>query len=59
MLPVATAANTFAYGTGFVAQKDMIRTGLRLNFISIVVISLLLWWLGVLTRRPRCAGPSC
>ncbi|MFZ9754532.1 MAG: SLC13 family permease [Bacteroidia bacterium] len=47
MLPVATAANTFAYGTGFVAQKDMIRTGLRLNFISIVVISLLLWWLGV------------
>jgi sodium-dependent dicarboxylate transporter 2/3/5 len=47
MLPVATAANTFAYGTGFVAQKDMIRTGIRLNLISIALISILLYFLGV------------
>ena len=46
MLPVATAANTFAYGTGYVAQRDMIRIGLRMNTVSIAIISLLMWLLG-------------
>jgi sodium-dependent dicarboxylate transporter 2/3/5 len=46
MLPVATAANTFAYGTGYIAQKDMVKIGLRMNTLSIAIISLLMWLLG-------------
>lgn len=46
MLPVATAANTFAYGTGYIAQKDMVKIGLRMNTLSIIIISLMMWLLG-------------
>jgi solute carrier family 13 (sodium-dependent dicarboxylate transporter), member 2/3/5 len=39
MLPVATPPNAIVFGSGFVAMPDMIRMGLRLNLVSIVVIT--------------------
>jgi len=39
MLPVATAPNAIVVGTGVVAPKDMLRTGILLNLIGIVPIT--------------------
>ena len=41
MLPVATPPNALVHASGQVAQRDMIRAGLRLNLAAIVVITLL------------------
>lgn len=38
MLPVGTAPNALAYGTGFLSTRDMAKTGLTLNILSIVLI---------------------
>ena len=38
MLPVATPPNAIVYGTGYIQQKFMIRTGIILNVISIGVV---------------------
>ena len=40
MMPVATAPNTIVYGTGMVPVKEMMRTGLLLNIIGILLLSL-------------------
>lgn len=42
MLPVATPPNALVFGTGNVAQRDMIRLGLRLNLLAAVLLALLL-----------------
>lgn len=39
MLPVATAPNAIAYGTGLIAIKDMVREGAILSFVLSIVIS--------------------
>lgn len=39
MLPVATAPNAIAYGSGFVSGRDMLREGFVLDLIGIVVLS--------------------
>lgn len=39
MLPVATPPNAIAFGTGLVEQKDMIKTGIVLNIVSILLIT--------------------
>ncbi|MFM2207409.1 MAG: hypothetical protein RL213_1384 [Bacteroidota bacterium] len=39
MMPVATAPNTIVYGTGHVPAKEMMRTGLRLNIIAILLLT--------------------
>jgi sodium-dependent dicarboxylate transporter 2/3/5 len=39
MLPVATAPNAIAYGSGFVRGSDMLREGFVLDLIGIVVLS--------------------
>ena len=38
MLPVATPPNALVYGTGYINQKDMIKTGIILNIFSIFVV---------------------
>lgn len=40
MLPGASAPNALAFGSGYLKVKDMIRTGLLLNIISVAVITL-------------------
>ena len=40
MLPVATPPNAVVFGSGYLKIKDMIRTGLLMNFISIIIVSL-------------------
>ena len=43
MLPVATPPNAIVYGSGHVAQKNMMRAGFRINLSCIVVISGYAW----------------
>lgn len=43
MLPVATPPNAIVYGSGYVAQKDMMRAGFWINLSSIAVISGYAW----------------
>ncbi|HRQ65490.1 MAG TPA: SLC13 family permease [Xanthomonadaceae bacterium] len=45
MLPVGTAPNAIAYGSGEVPARRMLREGLALNMIGIVVLSLASYWL--------------
>ena len=40
MLPVATPPNALVYGTGYIDQKDMLKTGMILNMFSIFVVFL-------------------
>jgi sodium-dependent dicarboxylate transporter 2/3/5 len=39
MLPVATAPNAIVVGTGMVAPEDMVRTGLLLNLLGVIPIT--------------------
>jgi len=45
VLPIATAPNTIVYGTGMVAAKDLAIAGIRVDFIGIILISVLCWLL--------------
>ncbi len=48
MLPVATAPNAIAFSSGHIRMGDMARTGLALNLISILLITLFVYfWLPV------------
>jgi len=38
MLPIATPPNALVYGTGYIQQKDMLKTGMLLNIFAIVVV---------------------
>ena len=40
MLPVATPPNALVYGTGYIGQNDMLKTGLILNIFSIFMVFL-------------------
>ena len=57
MLPVATAPNTIVYATGFIRVKAMARSGLLLDIIAAIVITLLVftvipWATGIELRVP-------
>lgn len=45
MLPVATPPNAVVFGSGYLRVPDMMKTGITLNLISIVLITLLAYWL--------------
>lgn len=45
MLPVATAPNAVAYGSGLVGNRDMMREGAALNAVGLVVIVGVSWLL--------------
>jgi sodium-dependent dicarboxylate transporter 2/3/5 len=38
MLPIATPPNALVYGTGYIEQKQMLKTGMILNIFSICVV---------------------
>jgi sodium-dependent dicarboxylate transporter 2/3/5 len=43
MLPVATAPNAIAYGSGFVRSRDMLCEGLWLDIVSVLVVCAVCW----------------
>ncbi|MCB0566468.1 MAG: DASS family sodium-coupled anion symporter [Phaeodactylibacter sp.] len=45
MLPVATPPNAVVFGPGYLRIPDMVRTGIWMNFISIVLASLAVYFL--------------
>lgn len=45
MLPVATPPNAVVFGSGYLRIPDMVRTGIALNILSIIIVSLLVYFL--------------
>ncbi len=45
MLPVATPPNAVVFGSGYLQMKDMVRAGLWLNILSILIISLMVYFI--------------
>jgi solute carrier family 13 (sodium-dependent dicarboxylate transporter), member 2/3/5 len=45
MLPVATAPNAVVFGAGVLKMEDMVRTGFVLNLISVLVITVIIYFL--------------
>jgi solute carrier family 13 (sodium-dependent dicarboxylate transporter), member 2/3/5 len=45
MLPVATPPNAVVFASGYIRIKDMVKAGFTLNIISIIVITLYVYWI--------------
>lgn len=45
MLPVATPPNAIVFATGRIPQRQMIKTGMLLDFLCLVGVTLLAWWI--------------
>jgi sodium-dependent dicarboxylate transporter 2/3/5 len=46
MMPVATPPNAIVFGSGRIRISDMAKTGIVLNFIGVIIISILVYFLG-------------
>ena len=55
MLPVATPPNAIVYSSGRVRMRDMIKTGIWLNLLSVFFIVAAVWLLGRLAFGPAAA----
>jgi len=44
MLPVATPPNAVVFGSGYLKIPDMVKTGIWLNLISILILSLFIYF---------------
>jgi sodium-dependent dicarboxylate transporter 2/3/5 len=44
MLPVATPPNAIVFGSGYLQMKDMVKAGFWLNVISILLITLMVYF---------------
>jgi sodium-dependent dicarboxylate transporter 2/3/5 len=44
MLPVATPPNAVVFGSGYLRIPDMVKAGVWLNIISIIIISLMVYF---------------
>ncbi|GGM53433.1 di- and tricarboxylate transporter [Longimycelium tulufanense] len=53
MLPMATAPNALAFGSGYVTMPQMVRAGWWLNLVAIVLIQLTIYALGTWTLGIR------
>jgi sodium-dependent dicarboxylate transporter 2/3/5 len=47
MLPVGTPPNAIAFGTGYIKQSQMMKTGFWLNLVGCLLIPLAIYTLGV------------
>ena len=45
MLPVATPPNAVVFGSGYLKIPDMVSRGLALNIFSIILITIMVYWL--------------
>ncbi|MCW1915095.1 DASS family sodium-coupled anion symporter [Luteolibacter sp. GHJ8] len=45
MLPVATPPNAIVFATGRIPQRQMIKTGMLLDFLCLLGVTLLAWWI--------------
>ena len=45
MLPMGTPPNAIVFASGHIKMKDMVKTGLVMNLISIILITLFCYWL--------------
>lgn len=45
MLPVATPPNAVVFGSGYLQMKDMVKAGFRLNLVSIVIITAMVYFI--------------
>ncbi|MDX5339486.1 MAG: anion permease, partial [Cyclobacteriaceae bacterium] len=45
MLPVATPPNAVVFGSGYLQMKDMVKAGLWLNLLSILIITLMVYFI--------------
>ncbi len=45
MLPVATPPNAVVFGSGYLKIPDMVRTGLYMNLLSIILLTLIVYFL--------------
>tara|TARA_B100001115_G_scaffold15490_1_gene10777 strand:- start:1452 stop:2822 length:1371 start_codon:yes stop_codon:yes gene_type:complete len=45
MLPVATPPNAVVFGSGFLKIRDMVKTGIVMNLISIILVSLYVYYI--------------
>ena len=46
MLPVATPPNAIIFGTNRIQVKDMVKTGILLNIVGVVIITLIMYFWG-------------
>jgi len=45
MLPVATPPNAIVFGSGYLKIPEMVKTGVWLNLISILILSLVVYFI--------------